>query len=106
MALHRQVRHMARRFFLVSYDISDDKRRDRVYKSLLGFGDRVQYSVFCCQLNPRERVQMESALKERIHHEDDQVLVLEAGPVDGQNPQPLVDYIGRTWSPSPRVQVV
>ncbi len=97
---------MARHFFLVSYDISDDKRRTRVYKALLGFGDHVQYSVFCCQLNKRERVQMEVALKEHIHHETDQILVLEAGVVEGQNPKPLMDYIGRTWSPAPRVQVV
>ncbi|MGI6496948.1 MAG: CRISPR-associated endonuclease Cas2 [Kiritimatiellia bacterium] len=40
-----------RRFYLVSYDIPDDKRRARVFKLMRGWGERVQYSVFCCQLN-------------------------------------------------------
>jgi CRISPR-associated protein Cas2 len=48
-----------RRVFLVSYDIPDDKRRNRVFKLLTGWGDHVQYSVFCCQLNPRECHQLE-----------------------------------------------
>ena len=97
---------MARRFFIVSYDISDDKRRDRVAKALVNYGDRMQYSVFCCQLNPRERVQMEQKLKDRLHQEADQVLIVDAGPVSGQNPQPDVDYLGKPWVAAPRVQVV
>jgi len=97
---------MARRFYIVSYDVSDDKRRDQVYKALLGFGDRLQYSVFCCQLNPRERVQMNMRLNEEIHHEDDQIFVVDAGPVEGQHPEPQVNYIGKPWKPNPRSQVV
>ena len=38
-------------FYLVSYDIPDDKRRVRIAKTLKDFGDRVQYSVFECNLN-------------------------------------------------------
>lgn len=36
--------------FLVSYDISDDRRRTRLAKTLRDFGDRVQYSVFECRI--------------------------------------------------------
>jgi len=32
--------------YLVCYDVSDDKVRERVAKVLLGYGNRVQYSVF------------------------------------------------------------
>lgn len=97
---------MARRFFMVSYDIADDRRRTRVAKTLQNYGDRVQYSVFCCQLNRRERVQMERALNERLHDDDDQVMILDAGAVEGQNPQPEVGYLGRVWQALPRSQIV
>lgn len=97
---------MARKFFIVSYDVTDDRRRNRIFKTMNDFGDRVQYSVFCCQLNPRERLQMESRLKEDIHQIGDQVMVVEAGKVEGQNPEPDVDYIGKAWKPEPRIQIV
>lgn len=37
-------------FYVISYDIVDDKRRLQVAKTLEGFGTRVQYSVFECLL--------------------------------------------------------
>lgn len=37
-------------FTIISYDIVIDKRRTRVMKYLLGYGSRVQYSVFECEL--------------------------------------------------------
>ncbi|WP_129678148.1 CRISPR-associated endonuclease Cas2 [Candidatus Chloroploca sp. Khr17] len=36
--------------YLISYDISIDRRRTRIAKILEGFGQRVQYSVFECDL--------------------------------------------------------
>ncbi len=33
-------------FALISYDISDNRRRNKVAKYLLDYGQRVQYSVF------------------------------------------------------------
>ncbi|MBP7776412.1 MAG: CRISPR-associated endonuclease Cas2 [Acidobacteria bacterium] len=40
-----------RNTYLVRHDISDDLRRTRVLKTMKGFGDHLQYSVFECQLN-------------------------------------------------------
>lgn len=97
---------MARRFYIVSYDITDDKMRNRVAKLLREEGDRVQYSVFCCQLNPRERVKLEEGLKQRIDQKEDQVMLIDAGAVEGQNPQPQLDYLGRVWQAEPRSQIV
>jgi CRISPR-associated endonuclease Cas2 len=42
--------------YLVTYDVADDKRRDRVHRTLLDFGDALQFSVFLCDLNERERI--------------------------------------------------
>lgn len=40
-------------YFIVSYDIVDDKIRKRISDTLLDFGGtRVQYSVFECELTP------------------------------------------------------
>jgi hypothetical protein len=49
-----------RRRNIVSYDISDDKRRGKVFDHLEGRGDHAQFSVFFCQpwdphFPPRER---------------------------------------------------
>jgi len=37
-------------FIVVAYDISDDKMRTRLHKTLRRFGERVQFSVFECIL--------------------------------------------------------
>ena len=95
-----------RNFFLVSYDISDDKRRSRIARLMLGYGERIQQSVFCCQLNKREMLRLQEEIKQLIHHADDQVLFLNAGAVIGYNPLPEFQYIGRTWKPETRAQIV
>lgn len=51
-------------FVLVSYDVVDDKKRTKLAKKLVGFGHRVQYSVFECSLTPKQLKQMKKeALK-------------------------------------------
>ncbi len=95
-----------RRFYLVSYDIIDDKRRNKVFKILMDYGDRVQYSVFCCQLNERELLALQEKLRTRIHMTEDQVLFVDAGPVFSSQPMPDILYLGRTWAPEPRVQII
>ena len=37
---------MVRRFFLIAYDVSDDRRRVRLEKLLAGYASRTQFSVF------------------------------------------------------------
>ncbi len=36
--------------YVVSYDITNDRRRAKIARLLEGFGQRVQYSVFECEL--------------------------------------------------------
>jgi CRISPR-associated protein Cas2 len=35
-------------FYVVSYDIPDDRKRNKTARTLLDFGTRVQFSVFEC----------------------------------------------------------
>ena len=39
-----------RNTYLVTYDVANDYRLRRVHKTMRGFGDHLQYSVFECQL--------------------------------------------------------
>ncbi|NOX37249.1 MAG: CRISPR-associated endonuclease Cas2 [Calditrichaeota bacterium] len=41
--------------YLICYDIEDDRQRSRMAHLLEGFGERVQKSVFECQLDPPGR---------------------------------------------------
>lgn len=41
-------------FYIISYDIPDDGRRNKLAKVLKGFGTRVQYSVFEAHRNKTE----------------------------------------------------
>jgi CRISPR-associated protein Cas2 len=60
-------------FWVVSYDIADDKRRRKVVKVMEGYGRRVQFSVFECELNQTKLNRMERALKKAIHPEEDSI---------------------------------
>ncbi|HOA62549.1 MAG TPA: CRISPR-associated endonuclease Cas2 [Verrucomicrobiota bacterium] len=70
--------------YLVCYDITDDKRLRRVFKSCKNYGDHLQYSVFECDLNPAEKVALECDLAEVINHDEDQVLFVAIGPTEGR----------------------
>ena len=96
---------MSRRHYLVSYDISDDKRRTKVFKTLEGFGDHVQYSVFLCELNAGEQVALQGQLAEWVQGNEDQVMILDLGGADTPL-ETALKCLGRPYEPPCRVQVV
>lgn len=55
---------------VVSYDISDDKRRREVAKIMEGYGYRVQYSVFECDLTGRQIQQMQRRLRPFVKNKE------------------------------------
>ena len=95
---------MARRRTLISYDVRDDKRRDRVFKALRNFGDNVQFSVFLCELNALERVRLVSVLSERINQREDRILLVDAGDAEANEPGPI-EWLGERPEPSLRIRV-
>lgn len=64
---------MAKQFIVVSYDISDDRRRRKVMKAMEDFGRRVQYSVFECTLQPAELEKLKRRLKPWAKAPDDSI---------------------------------
>lgn len=94
-----------RRHYVVSYDISDDRRRNQVFKHLLGAGDHVQFSVFFCELSDTELVQLRMKLRKAINEQDDQVMIVDLGHAR----RPLetgLDVLGKAYVPSTRTLVV
>lgn len=59
---------------LIAYDVASNRRRLQISKLLAGFGERVQYSVFECELTAeryalvRERLAgLANAKQDRVH---------------------------------------
>lgn len=73
---------MARRRYLVMYDIRDDGRLRRVHDIVKAHGDRLQYSVYICDLSPSERVSLRWQLEEQINSLEDAVALLDLGELD------------------------
>lgn len=44
--------------YVVSYDITSDRRRNKIAKTLEGYGTRIQYSVFECRLTEKKYKEM------------------------------------------------
>jgi CRISPR-associated protein Cas2 len=58
---------------LVSYDIPDDRRRVKIAKTLEDFGERVQYSVFECDLEQEHLERLQRRLEKLVTEEEDSV---------------------------------
>ena len=59
--------------YVISYDIPDNPRRNRLAKVLKGFGTRVQYSVFEAHLTRSQFEQMKQAVSGIIDTDADSV---------------------------------
>lgn len=86
-----------RKTYLVCYDICDDKRLAKVCKTMRGFGRRVQYSVFECQLSGSDLALCRHRLSAIIHHRQDQVLFVDLGPVEGRGDR-VISSLGRAYT--------
>jgi CRISPR-associated protein Cas2 len=62
-----------RHWVVVSYDSPNDRRRTKVMKTLEGYGHRVQFSVFECELRPADLEKLKARLKTLIQPEEDDI---------------------------------
>lgn len=63
-----------KQFIVVAYDISDDRRRQKIAKVLLNYGVRKNFSVFECALTETQIKAMKSKLEKIIEPKVDCVL--------------------------------
>ena len=87
-----------RNTFLVCYDIRDDKRLRKVFKTMRDFGDHLQYSVFECRFTPTDIARCRHVLSEIINHKDDQVLFIDLGPAEGRGDR-VISALGQPYAP-------
>lgn len=64
-----------RKWHLVTYDIHDDTRLRRVARLMEGYGERIQYSVFRCQLSTTELERLRWELT-RVVDTGDEILMI------------------------------
>jgi CRISPR-associated protein Cas2 len=86
-----------RNSYLVCYDISDDKRLRQVFKTMRGYGDHLQYSVFECQFTSTDLIRCRADLNRIIHHDEDQVLFVNLGPADNRGER-VITALGKPYT--------
>jgi CRISPR-associated protein Cas2 len=70
---------MSRRRHLIAYDIANDRRLRRVAKVMEAYGDRLQYSVFLCDLSGAELLAWRTDLVRLLDLDQDSVVVIDLG---------------------------
>jgi CRISPR-associated protein Cas2 len=60
-------------YFLISYDIVENRTRTRVMKHLKNFGTRIQLSVFECNLDDTMYQRMKSGVEKLIDRKKDRI---------------------------------
>ena len=91
--------------YLVCYDIADDKRLRKVFKTCGNFGDHLQFSVFECDLNASEKIELEIALSDIINHDEDQVLFVSLGP-SANDASLIIEAMGLPYTVRTRVTII
>jgi CRISPR-associated protein Cas2 len=61
--------------YLIAYDISNNKRRTKIHKTLSGFGKWTQYSLFECFLNEKELITLRSRIRTIINEKEDNLRI-------------------------------
>lgn len=90
----------ARRRWLVAYDIRDDVRLRRVHDIVRSYGDRLQYSVFLCDLTAVEKLSLKTDLREVVNQHQDSVAFIDLGEPDRPG-SAAIEFMG-TSLPMPK----
>lgn len=92
------------RLYIVTYDISNQKRWRRVFRIMKGYGQWLQLSVFQCRLTARRRADMAARLDREIKREEDHVLIVDVGPADRVDPK--VESLGKSFQLTTRQAII
>jgi CRISPR-associated protein Cas2 len=84
--------------FLVCYDVSEPKRLRKVYQTMKGFGDPLQYSIFRCELSARQLQALREKLWELLNFAEDRLMIVDLGPAGNRG-----DHCMELWG-QPRTE--
>lgn len=93
------------RIYFVVYDIADPKRWRSVFKTMHGYGDWVQLSVFQCRLTRLRHAELIADLDNLIHNDEDHIVVIDIGLADQVEPQ-IVSLGKRGYTPITREPII
>lgn len=79
---------------LIAYDVPSDRRRAKLAKLILRYGDRIQYSVFIVDAAPAKVRRIKDEVQELIDPDEDSVLFCDLGLL-ARLDEPTFSYIGR-----------
>lgn len=65
---------MKKRFYVIAYDVADNKRRNRISRLLGRHGVRINFSIFECMLTPVELEKLMEAMIGKIDRKTDSVI--------------------------------
>lgn len=85
---------MARRRYLVAYDIREPRRLRQICKLMEAHGERMQYSVFIGDLTQAELIRLRGRSEEIMDLSVDSVAIVDLGNVDDAR----FTFIGRHHS--------
>jgi len=86
-----------RNTYLVCYDITEDKRREKVFKVCKNHGGHLQFSVFECDLTASELTGLKRELMAVISLAEDQVLFVSLGPTEGRGER-VIAALGKPYT--------
>ena len=78
---------------LVMYDIREPVRLRRVHDVVVDYGERLQYSVYVCDLSRQELVALRARLRRVMNLAVDSVSIYDLGPSSGKAAK-RVEHIG------------
>lgn len=79
--------------FLMMYDIREPGRLRRVHQVAVDYGERLQYSVYVCDLTRQELVGFRSKLRSVMNLANDSVSIFDLGPASRRQ-EIRVEHLG------------
>ena len=83
---------MTRRRYLIAYDVAEPRRLRRICSIMESYGERLQYSVFLCDLSVPERLALDDKITGVMDRAEDSVVQIDLGQVGASAP---VRFLGR-----------
>lgn len=76
------------------YDIRTPQRLRRVHDIAVDFGERLQYSVYVCDLTPQQLVGLRARVRKAMNLDEDSVSIFDLGLASGRAAR-RVEHLGR-----------
>ncbi|MHB8811608.1 MAG: CRISPR-associated endonuclease Cas2, partial [Desulfobulbaceae bacterium] len=83
--------------YIITYDIRNGRRWRKLFKTMHGYGQWLQLSVFQCRLDRMRLLQLEEEIRTIVNQREDHVLIVDLGPAEQIRPK--VRSIGMMFEP-------